>query len=122
MGIQSIADLFKALLKLGLVALAVKIALGAAWHDIMALSQQPAVALLFVVKKYAVKLLLTAGGCYLVLAALQELFRPDGGDPDHRHFPSVRAVKKCYAAPDGAAGAHHQVSRQRIEVVDADHS
>jgi flagellar biosynthesis protein FlhB len=70
LGIQSVADLFKALLKLGLVALAVKVSLGAAWHDIMALSQQPSTALLMVVKTYAVKLLFTAGGCYVVLAAL----------------------------------------------------
>jgi flagellar biosynthetic protein FlhB len=70
MGVQSAADLVKSLLKLGLVAFAVNQALGAAWGDVMALSQQGAAGLLAVVRVYVVKLLLTSGGCYLALAAL----------------------------------------------------
>jgi flagellar biosynthesis protein FlhB len=70
LGIQSLADLVKSLLKLLLVAFAVYSALGAAWDDILALSQEPTVSFMFVTQKYAVKLLTTSGICYLALAAL----------------------------------------------------
>ena len=75
LGIQSIADLVKSLLKLLLIGFAVKVALGAAWHDIMALSQESAFSFLVVTRKYSVKLLLTAGGCYLALAALDYVWQ-----------------------------------------------
>ena len=69
LGVQSWVELVKSLAKLALVALVVRSALGAAWPDMMALSQEAPFALLIVVKKYAVKLLMTSGLCYLVLAA-----------------------------------------------------
>ena len=69
LGVQSIADLIKALAKLGVVSLAVYKAVGASWHDIMALAQQSPFGLLAVTKLYAVKLLTTAGLSYLALAA-----------------------------------------------------
>jgi flagellar biosynthesis protein FlhB len=75
LGMQSIADLVKSLLKLALIGFAVKFALGAAWDDIMALSQEPSFSFLVVTKKYVVKLLLTTGGCYLVLAALDYVWQ-----------------------------------------------
>ena len=75
LGIQSIADLFKSLLKLALVGFAVKSALGAAWHDILALSQEPTFSFLVVTVKYSVKLLTTAGLCYLALAGLDYAFQ-----------------------------------------------
>ena len=68
-GIQSLADLVKSLLKLGLVSLVVYNAIGASWHDLMALAQQSSFGFVAVTKLYAVKLLKTAGLCYLVLAA-----------------------------------------------------
>ena len=75
LGIQSFADLFKSLLKLALVGFAVTSALRAAWHDILALSQEPAFSFLLVTIRYSVKLLTTAGLCYLGLAALDYAFQ-----------------------------------------------
>jgi flagellar biosynthetic protein FlhB len=70
LGIQSSAELVKSLLKLVLIGFAVKSALGAAWDDLMMLSQAPAFGFVVLVKKYSVRLLLTSGLCYLGLAAL----------------------------------------------------
>lgn len=75
LGIQSIADLVKALLKLALIGFAVHSALSAAWHDIMALSQEPSFSFVAVTHKYAVKLLFTAGGCYLALAVVDYVWQ-----------------------------------------------
>jgi len=75
LGIQSLADLFKSLLKLALIGFAVKSALGAAWHDILALGQQPGFSFLAVTVRYSVKLLTTAGLCYLGLAGLDYAFQ-----------------------------------------------
>ena len=68
-GVQSLADLVKSLLKLGLISLAVYQAIGASWHDMMALAQQSSFGFLAITKVYVVKLLTTAGLCYLGLAA-----------------------------------------------------
>ncbi len=75
LGIQSLADLFKSLLKLALISFAVKSALTAAWTDILALGQQPNFSFLVVTLKYSVKLLTTAGLCYLGLAGLDYAFQ-----------------------------------------------
>ncbi len=75
LGIQSLADLFKSLLKLALISFAVKSALTAAWADILALGQQPNFSFLVVTLKYSVKLLTTAGLCYLGLAGLDYAFQ-----------------------------------------------
>lgn len=75
LGIQSLADLVKSLLKLALIGFAVWSALGAAWHDILALAQQPNFSFLAVTMKYSVKLLTTAGLCYLGLAGLDYAFQ-----------------------------------------------
>ncbi|MBP9105636.1 MAG: EscU/YscU/HrcU family type III secretion system export apparatus switch protein, partial [Gemmatimonadaceae bacterium] len=58
-----------------LVGFAVTSALRAAWHDILALSQEPAFSFLLVTIRYSVKLLTTAGLCYLGLAALDYAFQ-----------------------------------------------
>ncbi|MCC6316087.1 MAG: EscU/YscU/HrcU family type III secretion system export apparatus switch protein [Gemmatimonadaceae bacterium] len=68
-GTQSLANLVTSLAKLGLVSLVVYKALGASWHDMMALSQQSSFGFVMVTKTYVVKLLMTAGLAYLVLAA-----------------------------------------------------
>jgi flagellar biosynthetic protein FlhB len=75
LGVQSLADLFKSFVKLALVGFAVYSALGAAWNDILALSQQPTSSFLVVTQKYAIKLLNTAGLCYLGLAALDYIWQ-----------------------------------------------
>jgi flagellar biosynthesis protein FlhB len=75
LGIQSLADLFKSLIKLALIGYAVWSALGSAWTDILALSQEPNFSFLMVTMKYSIKLLTTAGLCYLALAALDYAFQ-----------------------------------------------
>lgn len=67
-GVQSIAELVKSLVKLVIVGWAVRRALGSAWTDVMALPQEAPVALVETVTKYAVSLLQTAGFAYLALA------------------------------------------------------
>jgi flagellar biosynthetic protein FlhB len=69
-GTQAVGELVKSLLKLGLVALAVYRALGGAWPDVMALAQQSPLGFVATTHFYTVKLLMTAGLCYLALAAL----------------------------------------------------
>ncbi|MEO6445745.1 MAG: flagellar biosynthesis protein FlhB [Gemmatimonadaceae bacterium] len=75
LGVQSIADLIKSLVKMVLVGFAVYSVLGAAWHDLMALSQQDTRSLAHVTTKYAVKLLTTSGLCYLAFAAFDYAFQ-----------------------------------------------
>ncbi|MGQ0646116.1 MAG: EscU/YscU/HrcU family type III secretion system export apparatus switch protein [Gemmatimonadaceae bacterium] len=75
LGIQSIADLVKSLLKLTVVSFAVYSAMRAAWQDIMSLSQHSSYAFLAVTKLYVVKLLTTSGLCYLGLAAADYVFQ-----------------------------------------------
>ena len=75
LGIQSVADLIKSLVKMALVGFAVYSALGSAWSDIMALSQEPTNSFAHVTTKYAVKLLTTAGLCYLGFAVFDYVFQ-----------------------------------------------
>lgn len=74
-GVQPWAELVKSLGKLTVIGLAVYFALGAAWDDILALSQESPVALLAVVRRYAARLLFTAGIAYLVLAVADYLYQ-----------------------------------------------
>lgn len=87
-GTQPWMELFKSLLKLAIVALAVRWSLGAAWAEIVALVQQSPAALLDVVRRYAVRLLLTAGGAYLVLGLLDYAYQI------WRHEKSLRMSKE----------------------------
>lgn len=75
LGLQAWAELFKALFKLLIIGLAVYGALRAAWPDILALAQESPIGLLEVVKRYGIKLLMTAGLSYLVLAGLDYLWQ-----------------------------------------------
>lgn len=74
-GIQSWAELVKSLFKLLIVTVAVRGAIVAAWPDTMALAEQGPMSFLFIVKKYSVKLLMTAGLCYLGLALFDYLWQ-----------------------------------------------
>lgn len=74
-GIQPWAELGKSLVKLGIVGLAVWLSLRAAWPELLALGQQSPAALLMVVRRYAVRLLLTAGGAYVAFALLDYLYQ-----------------------------------------------
>jgi flagellar biosynthetic protein FlhB len=74
-GIQSWAEFVKSLFKLLIVTIAVRGAIVAAWPDTMALTEQGPAGFLHVVKKYSVKLLMTAGLCYLALALFDYLYQ-----------------------------------------------
>jgi len=74
-GPQSWAEFVKSLFKLLIVTIAVRGAIIAAWPDTMALAEQGPAGLLHVVKKYSVKLLMTAGLCYLALALFDYLYQ-----------------------------------------------
>ena len=74
-GTQGLVDLLKALLKLGLVAWAMRKVLIAAWPDTLALSQQSPLAFLHVVRRSSVSLLATAGAAYLALALFDYLWQ-----------------------------------------------
>jgi flagellar biosynthetic protein FlhB len=74
-GMQSWAEFVKSLFKLLIVTIAVRGAIVAAWPDTMALAEQGPAGFLHVVKKYSVKLLMTAGLCYLALALFDYLYQ-----------------------------------------------
>ncbi len=69
LGGQSLVELVKSLFKLGLIAMLVKVTLDGAWDDIMALTDLSATGFLMVVRHHTVRLLMSAGLAYLVLAA-----------------------------------------------------
>jgi flagellar biosynthetic protein FlhB len=75
LGVQPWAELAKSLLKLTIIGIAVYAALGAAWEDVLALSQQSPIGFVHVVQRYGLRLLVTAGSCYLVLAALDYVYQ-----------------------------------------------
>jgi flagellar biosynthesis protein FlhB len=70
LGAQPWAELVKSLLKVGVIALAVYWALRAAWPEVLTLTQQEAPAMLAVVRRYAIRLLMTAGLMYLAIGLL----------------------------------------------------
>lgn len=65
---QQLVELLKSLLKLGIVAWAVWRALGTAMPEAASLVQQEPLGLADFVRRYALRLMLTAGGAYLALA------------------------------------------------------
>lgn len=74
-GVQPWAELVKSLLKLLVIGLAVYFSLGAAWSDVLALAQESPMAMLQVVKRYAARMLFTAGLAYLALAVADYLYQ-----------------------------------------------
>ena len=74
-GTRALAELVKSLGKLAIVGLAVWVAIRTAVPEAIATSQTSPFGLLFIVKKYAVRMLATAGGAYLVLAAADYLYQ-----------------------------------------------
>lgn len=75
LGTRAIVELIKSIAKLLLVFWVVRGALGAAWADMMTLSQLSALGFVVIIKKYAVKLLMSAGLAYLALAAFDYVFQ-----------------------------------------------
>lgn len=74
-GLQPWVELVKQLLKLGLVGLACYLALRDAWDEAVMLSLTSPFGMLALVRRYAVKLLMTAGFSYLALALLDYLYQ-----------------------------------------------
>lgn len=87
-GKQSLVELAKSLLKVGIVGWAVWSVLGTAWADIATLGQQSPRALLEIVRKYSVGMLTKAGLAYLALAAA------DYGWQFFQHEQSLRMTKE----------------------------
>ena len=74
-GMKQIVELLKQLAKMAVVGAAVYASIKAALPDAIALSQQSQLGFLFVVKRYAVRMLATAGGAYLALAAADYIWQ-----------------------------------------------
>jgi flagellar biosynthesis protein FlhB len=87
-GVQPWVDLVKSLAKLAIVAFAVHSSLKSAWDDAMTLSLTSPFGMLELVKRYSVKLLMTAGLAYLALAAMDYLYQM------WQHEKSLRMTKE----------------------------
>jgi flagellar biosynthetic protein FlhB len=74
-GWQPIAELFKALLKVAIVGWAVYRSLAVAWPDIADLSSRDTMGMVDVMRHYAVRLLVSAGIAYLILACADYVFQ-----------------------------------------------
>lgn len=70
LGVQPWMELVKSLLKLVLVGIAVYVSMNLAWNEAIVLAQQAPFALLSFVRRFAVRILMTAGFSYLVLAII----------------------------------------------------
>ncbi len=75
LGAQPWMELAKSLMKLTIVGLAVYVSLRNGWDEAISLAQQAPFALLGVVRRYAVRILMTAGLAYIVLALADYAFQ-----------------------------------------------
>jgi flagellar biosynthetic protein FlhB len=75
LGMRPVIELLKSLAKIAIIGGAVYASIKAALPDAIALSQTSQIGFLFVVKRYAVRMLATAGGAYLALAAGDYVFQ-----------------------------------------------
>ena len=74
-GWQQVANLAKSLLKVGIIGWAVWRSLSAAWPEFTELSSRDPLSLLETTRTYAVKLLVSAGLAYLVMAVADYVFQ-----------------------------------------------
>jgi flagellar biosynthesis protein FlhB len=74
-GTRPIVELLKSLGKLGIISAAVYGSVKAALPDAIALSQQSQLGFLYVVKRYSVRMLGSAGAAYLALAAADYIWQ-----------------------------------------------
>lgn len=114
-GSRPFVELFKSLGKLLIIGCAVYVSIKAALPDAISLSQTSQLGFLFVVKKYSIRMLLTAGSAYLALAAADYIWqwwqyeqslkmtkeevklemKQNDGDPAIKH--RRRAIARSYA-------------------------
>jgi flagellar biosynthetic protein FlhB len=87
-GVQPWIELLKSLAKLGIVTITIWHSLGSAWSDSLGLVQSSPSQLGEVVRSYGVRLLMTAGLCYLAFAAA------DYGYQLWRHEKELRMSKQ----------------------------
>ena len=87
LGMRQIVELLKSLGKLAIVGMAVYGSIKAALPDAIALSQTSQIGFLFVVKRYVVRMLASAGAAYLVLGAADYVWQW------WRHEKSLRMTK-----------------------------
>jgi flagellar biosynthesis protein FlhB len=87
-GVRALAEFAKSVFKLGLIGLAMYASLRHSWSDVMTLGQQDTSALARALGSFAVRLLLTAGGAYVVLAAADYAFQL------WQHEKSLRMTKE----------------------------
>ena len=88
LGFRPVVELLKSLGKLLIVGIAVYFSIKSALPDALLLSQTSQLAFLFIVKKYAGRMLATAGGAYLSLAAGDYIWQW------WRHEQSIRMTKE----------------------------
>ncbi len=74
-GIRSLAEFVKSVLKLLVVGVALYYALTSAWSDIIVVGQQHPAALATAIARYVVRLLLTAGLAYVAIAGADYAFQ-----------------------------------------------
>lgn len=98
-GMQSLMELFKSLFKLLVIGLMVYYALRHAWSDSLALAQQSPRQLVTVLLGYSVRLMMTVGMAYLVLALADYTYQLFQHEKELRM--SKEEVKKEYRESEG---------------------
>ena len=110
LGSRQVVELLKSLGKLTIVGLAVYSAVKAALPDAIVLSQESQLGFLFVVKKYAVRMLTSAGMAYLVLAAGDYLFQW------WQHEKSLRMTKEEVKLESKQNDGDPQIKQRRRQI------
>ncbi|MEX0912888.1 MAG: EscU/YscU/HrcU family type III secretion system export apparatus switch protein [Gemmatimonadota bacterium] len=75
LGTQPWMELLKSIMKLGIVGVAVWFSIRLAWDEAVTLAQQAPFALLSLVQRYSVRMILTAGLAYLLLALVDYAYQ-----------------------------------------------
>ncbi len=74
-GMRSVVELIKSLAKITIIGFAVWGSIKSAIPDAVTLSQTSQIGFMFIVKKYAIRMLASAGGAYLALAAADYVYQ-----------------------------------------------
>ncbi len=109
-GSKQVVELLKSLGKLGIVGIAVYGAIKAAIPDAIVLSQTSQLGFLFVVKKYAVRMLTSAGVAYLGLAAADYIWQW------WEHEKSLRMTKEEVKLESKQNDGDPQIKQRRRQV------
>ncbi|HEY4219237.1 MAG TPA: EscU/YscU/HrcU family type III secretion system export apparatus switch protein [Gemmatimonadaceae bacterium] len=110
LGSRQIVELLKSLGKLAIVGAAVYSAVKAALPDAIVLSQESQLGFLYVVKKYAVRMLTSAGLAYLVLAAADYFWQW------YQHEKSLRMTKEEVKLESKQNDGDPQIKQRRRQI------